>query len=771
MRTLLIIFLFIPIGLFCQNSDKQISNTLHLFFKNKNTALYCHINKTKFIPGEEIWYSVYAFNKNKGKILLTNKNVKISLHKTNGLEVFKNLVYIKRGKTFGNILISKDIKPGFYYLKATLPQINNSEIDEAFYQKIEVINDKESIKNSTIKYDLQILPEGGQLISNVKNKCGFKIVNQSGKGVQMANLKLVDNKNNIVLNNISSNHLGMGSFIFNPKNKKNYFLTHSILKKVKLPKIHSNGINLSLKQNFSKGNVQITLSTNKESLKKILNKKVTIVIHKNSLSKFYTTSFKENIFDLKINIPNKELYSGVNTVTVFFNEKPILERLFFNYKSIPDFSSSIKFIKQEKDSTTLTILNKLNNNTISSNVSISVLASETIANSNRNNIYNSVFLAPFVKGIVEQPSYYFFNINNKKRYDLDLLLLNQGWRKYTWESIFDYQTSKENNIASNGLTIKGYIRKTNIKDSINQILLHSKKNKQFSISPLNENYRFNFKNLDLRLNSQISLSAINNKGQPVKANFFYVIEPNQYYFINKYKSPFKKEFSYTTQTLPFKVSNDTKVLEEVNIEANKLKFEKFTRGRFGVKIDSSLHSFTTIEDYFKFKERLTLRFIRGSSNIPPGYYWTYRDGQIARFIVNGRPATYMNGLLTYSMKNVLEVYFGGKDGFGRRMSHIIFTNGKELEIPKHLKTAKEFKLTTQGFNIQKKFYQPVFQILDDELFLKYGSFYWFPNLIIEKNKTNEFKIYNPYANYNLTFYIEGFTENGNPFSTIVQYKK
>ena len=43
-----------------------------------------------------------------------------------------------------------------------------------------------------------------------------------------------------------------------------------------------------------------------------------------------------------------------------------------------------------------------------------------------------MMLASEIKGLVENPGYYFEADDSMHRRDLDLLLMEQGWRRYEW---------------------------------------------------------------------------------------------------------------------------------------------------------------------------------------------------------------------------------------------------------------------------------------------------------------------------------------------------
>ncbi|MEP6610245.1 MAG: TonB-dependent receptor plug domain-containing protein, partial [Mucilaginibacter sp.] len=73
-------------------------------------------------------------------------------------------------------------------------------------------------------------------------------------------------------------------------------------------------------------------------------------------------------------------------------------------------------------------------------------------------IINNLLLTSELKGYIEQPNYYFTNVNEKTMTDLDLVMLTHGYRSLEWKQIL----KGDNNPAANytgekGLTISGTI--------------------------------------------------------------------------------------------------------------------------------------------------------------------------------------------------------------------------------------------------------------------------------------------------------------------------
>lgn len=771
---LLILLLLATNLTFGQNFDSiQIDTALKSFHNTKSIALHINTNKTTYISNEEIWFSLYAFELENNKITSNNLNVVVQLIDKENTVISKSLLYLENGTVNGKFVLDLKIKSNIYYLHAFIINELHDKNEEYITKPIRITNPNNKEKENTIAninqvLDIQILPEGGHLLTDVNNNCGIKILNSHGKGVELNKITLKDSKGKTVKENISTNHLGMGKFSFTPSKNNSYFISLDEYTK-ELPPVENFGIALNLKQNFKSGDLELELTTNQNSLSLLNDKNITILFHKESLSFSYKIKFLKNYPKITLNIPNKDLFTGVNTITVFNNDlRPILERVFFNFKSIKSNQSLINQISNVKDTFSYKIINTENNLPIITKTSISVLPINTIANKNRGHVYASTYLSPYIKGQLEKPSYYFEDNNIKKLFEIDLLLLNQGWSKYKWANIFNGYKKTFKPIEP-GITISGYVVPLDKSKIPKSILLFSKDSKVIKMINLDSENKFKIKNLAFEKGSNFELSVIDQEEKTIKANFFITTTPSTKHierngkFFEKEKTPTNNE----ENAKPLLITQG-EILNEVIINSNKLKFEKFTRGRFGIKVDSSLYGYTTIANYFKATETLRLKFSEGSIYDPPGFYFFYIDGTKAAFYVDGQKATYSNGLLDIPMEYVEELYHGGKDGYGRRMSNLIYTNGKKRELPEHLKTAKKFSIEN-GFSFQKEVYKPKYIDYESESYQKYGAIDWKTDVISNSIKENVITLINP-GHHDLLFFIEGFTEDGRPFSTTTQYR-
>ena len=170
---------------------------------------------------------------------------------------------------------------------------------------------------------------------------------------------------------------------------------------------------------------------------KIKNKDYFLNFHNGEKINKLKIKFEKNTSIIK-NIKLDNLAYGVNIFTLVDDQNnPIAERLFFNYEGLPLLDFNKTSVKTVKDSLEVYLKFDDKINFKNSNASISILPKRTKSYNKSSNIISQTLLNPYLKGIVENGGYYFKNINDQKKYDLDNLLITQGWSSFDWKSITD----------------------------------------------------------------------------------------------------------------------------------------------------------------------------------------------------------------------------------------------------------------------------------------------------------------------------------------------
>lgn len=751
---------------FCFSQNKKnIDKSYKKYFELSREIPYLHLNKTSFIEGEEIWFQAYILNQKTNKLHQKTTNLYCTIYNQNGTYKQSQLVYVKNGIASGNIKIDSTFNNNIYYIKASSNRMKNFNEKESFFQKINIINNKKSIvKTNTSRYDIQILPEGGHLVESTKSVVGLIVKNDKGKGVEISSGVLLDNKNRIV-KKLQTNQFGIGKFSFTYKPntiykvKVNTFDNKELIKTI--PPANKLGITLNV-TNPNTSFTNITIKTNDKTLQSNINKTYSLYIHNTKFLLKSKIKFKKNTLGYQYSFPNKKLKKGINIITVFNHKnRPILERVFFNYHKSLIAKLNSKVITKTNDSIVLQ-LDKINKNT--AHLSATFLPEKTESYSPDNSIISNFFLKPYIRGHIENSRYYFTNINRKKLDDLDLLLLTQGWSKYNWYNIFNTPPIKKF-LHEKGITINGSINSGKIKDST-LITLFSPQN-SLAINTLIIKNKFSFKNIYINDSSSISFS-IQGKKKLKKPKMVTSLFPKQDTNSIKIKQPLNfTEFKHTNLK---KFIKDRVLLNEITIVGKeKTKHRPFILGtRKRIKItDKTLFKSQTIFSYltklgFAIKgvfPDFTIS-IRGISST------VYLD----EMLIHHGPYTITppsedggNPILD-PMNQMESLYEKTLDDFEE--IHYTRNHGGEIHLyldkvqKKHIRTSSFKSIKPPlGFANTKEYYQPKYFSTSGQEFNKFGAIFWKPNITL---KNHNYSIKVPTLKHKkIKVFIEGITENGN----------
>ncbi|MGC9341532.1 MAG: TonB-dependent receptor plug domain-containing protein [Bacteroidales bacterium] len=271
---------------------------------------------------------------------------------------------------------------------------------------------------------------------------------------------LVDRRGNKILD-ITSNHLGMGSFSFTPEKGEKYFLETKLddskASKYQLPEGIDMGVNLSI-DHFGKDSIYIKLISNIEPASYPPNTDYHLFAHTRGKAKFTAVmDLKEKSRVLAI---QKDLFpTGVSHFTLFnANSNPVSERLvFLNNKGFLNIDIQVNPVvadKRNELSSTVTVRDSYGD-PVQGNFSLAVVKTTELIDDR--NILTELLLSSDLKGNIENPSWYFENYNEIKEKELDILMLTQGWRRFDWANVLVNKKLPVSYEVQNGIEIGGKI--------------------------------------------------------------------------------------------------------------------------------------------------------------------------------------------------------------------------------------------------------------------------------------------------------------------------
>ena len=769
-KIILLLFLIAPfLNIKSQTSEKELFQKYENFAGSTREIVYIHINKSVFLKDEVLGFSAYVFDKSKKEPISITKNLYCTLSNQKDEIIKSKLVKVEDGFANNIFKIDSTFSSGKYKFRAYTNWMLNFNERNFYEHPFLVINpdskkEKNEITNNK-KFKIQVTPEGGHLVARINNVVGIIVKDNQGFGLANKEGKIVDSKNRTIAE-FTLNKFGIARTSITPIFNENYNVVlqnnnSEIIEPIK--NIKNTGIVLSLSNLRDK--LGITIKTNTETKEIIKDREYFLAIHNGHQLKSSTLNFKKDNEISKI-VRYDELFSGINIFTVFDskNNTPILERVFFNPVGISKVKINAIETTKEGDSTLVKMkLNASINLNDLQKISISVLPSTTDSYNFTSDILTKLYLEPYVKGFIQNASYYFSNNSDKTKYDLDNLLITQGWSSYDWKDIFKKQTFPHK--FEQGINLVANING----ESKEGFLAYPLKNNKTQIFKPNENDKaFIQTNLFPEDDEVYRVSLLKKKNRTEKPNLYIQFYPTNIpkLPLESYPIPFRnKTMEIGTTEFSYVNFNDAVMLDEVIIkskekENRKTKIRNKTMGSVEFFTDANSKGGRTLATYLSSR----------------GFNATDYTGKL--LITNPNPNSFNNNiplvildnvqlddfsfLVNFSLNTVdyIEINKSGV-GYGLRggggVIKIVTDPIKRMEqIHSKNETASfEFPLT---FNSPKKYYTPIYKDYFSDIFKKYGVVSWLPNVKVDEKGFVSFKILNTNSN-TVNLYVNGVVNN------------
>lgn len=432
--------------------------------------VFLHLDKSYYNAGENLWFKAYRLNAGTHQQESMKGVVYVDIIGIDGVLVASRIIKVGKGFGQGDFVLPLDLESGEYMVRAYTRYMRNFEDAYFFRKKIyiealpktgenlesELVNTTDtSIKETHIKQlpDLQFFPEGGNMVNDIFNHIGFKVLNPNGKSMEISGI-IVDDEG-VKVAEFRSTKFGMGRFSFKPLQGKQY--SANILYKgneciYNLPIALDKGTLIQVQDLRDKYqvNVQTTDPQGLMDFELLVSQRKGFV---------YTAKISENKKTAVIRIPKDQLSVGIAQFTLL-NSKgiPIAERLAFNQEGV--FSNNIAIASSSsnyaKDVTAeLDIradLTGFKTKDFGADLSVSV-TEVAVAQplEHQLDIRTYLLLNSELKGKIEQAGYYFNSDDPKRSQNLDLLMMTQGWRQF----IMDAQPVSNSFPYEKGITIEG----------------------------------------------------------------------------------------------------------------------------------------------------------------------------------------------------------------------------------------------------------------------------------------------------------------------------
>ncbi|MCE2612787.1 hypothetical protein LVD13_07370 [Flavobacteriaceae bacterium D16] len=759
---------------------ENISNAFSEYNTLFREVAYCHLNKSTFVKGEMLGFSGYVFEKDTKVPSNTTKNLYCVITDNEDKIIKSKLVKVTDGFTHNVFEIDSLFTSGNYTFKAYTNWMKNFEEPNAFVESFRVIDpevestDKITVIENTL--DAQFLPEGGHFVDAVRTNVGVIIRNAKGFGVSNIEGNIYDANNNLITS-FKTNHLGIGRFQLIPSLNEQYVVKINHFNKAfeyVIDDIKAKGIAINI--NNVNNDLAIELKTNERTLRGIKGRPFKLTIHNGKQLKGLPVVFEA--INLVRRVEVEDLSPGINIITLFDeNNQAVLERMFFNYQGIKLVNSGKAIHTKVRDSTRISLpLTAFANGLVENlNISISILPEKTKSYYRHHNIISDTYLQPYVQGYVENAAYYFTDVNRKKKYELDNLLLTQGWSSYNWGQIFKNNVN-DSHAFEDGIVLRANQNNKRQKDFM---LYPLKSNEGMEISLPEDKNSFIVSELYPEEGERLGVATLNKKGKASKPNLYLQFFPSSIpdYYTQVKTLPTRQFAKIQTLTdSPFRISDlrETQMLDEVVVSTSAREIEIR-------KLKES--AFYDVDIFDEAKRRMMLTFANYINVYVPEFFATEQFGnftltrRMPTSLVNGfqTPAVFLDDMLINDLNFFYGFYMdivdyvtindnGIGEGFIGTNGVIRIYTSRDFINEKQNSSFRSFKFPL-AFSKVKKFYVPKYDVYNDAFFEQYGVMGWIPDGQIDARGNLNFTVYNP-ANINMKLFIEGVTDKGDFISEV-----
>ncbi len=521
--------------------EKVLAKLTQYLQQTPQEKVYLHLDKPYYMAGETIWFKGYLFDATLHNLDSVSRVLYVDLIDPSvGKVLIHNVLPCENAMTDGSFKLPDSLVEKTYTVRAYTNYMKNFS-EDWFFQKPVKIWQKKTDSRGDYKAladvaDCQFFPEGGYLVNDVETRLAYKAVNAAGKGIDIEGV-VFENGTDTVLA-FKSTHLGMGNFYFKPQAGKTYVAkikkadgTDGTSREYRegvfpLPEAQAQGLTLAVDNTTNKTNIKVFVNnTQAQTADKA--GEIFVIAHQRGVPCF-SVKAPNTKKAIAVNIPRATIPDdGIVQITLFDAEgQPRCERLVFvnqnkqiNLKITPD---KAEYQPREKVTLTVEATDSLGK-PVEGNFSLAATDGTQVLNDKYGeNLMSYLLLSSdlngkdaILRGVVEDPAYYFDKSIRTASRDLDLLMMTQGWRRFKWHDILTAKPIKPKFLLEQGLSVTGKVMRPNgkISKNVNVTLLIGGENKpMIMVGTADTAGLFGFYNLGFFDTTKIFVQAVKEKG-------------------------------------------------------------------------------------------------------------------------------------------------------------------------------------------------------------------------------------------------------------------
>ena len=440
--------------------------------------VYLHFDNTGYYVGDTIWFKAYTVYAETVKPTTLSRVLHVELVTPRGEVVDSRKLKIENGQCHGEFALSRDYRGGFYEVRAYTRGMLNFGDDYIFSRVFPVYSEPEVAGNyeekemdsffgekkerpSSETYDkvnITFFPEGGHAVKGLRSRIAFRATGKNGEDIAISgNLY---NKAGEPVAALTTLHQGMGVFELTPEEDEYKAIVAYEGKNYTIP----------FKEMLSEGYVMNVDNLNPNAMRITLQKSAslpydTIAVSVACRGRVYAVeAFGLGAEPYTFSISKEKFPAGCLQITAFNTDGDILaERLAFHTK--PNMYIPIKVTQDKPGYKPFEEINMEFDihdhagNPVETTFSLSIRDAATApVTAYQDNMLTNLLLSSEVKGYIENPMQYFTDNSRVTRTKLDLLMMVQGWRRYSWQQMAGVKPFEIKHFVEEGLPLWGQVK-------------------------------------------------------------------------------------------------------------------------------------------------------------------------------------------------------------------------------------------------------------------------------------------------------------------------
>ncbi|MDP4207388.1 MAG: hypothetical protein Q8928_01110 [Bacteroidota bacterium] len=470
-----------------QNRDSTISKLTryasiinHFSMQLPQEKVYLHFDNSAYYQGDDIWFKSYVVTSGQHRASTLSKTLYVELLNPGGEVIDKQILKIENGQCHGSFSLNKlPFYSGFYEIRAYTKYMLNFGEDILFSRTFPVYDKPKKQgayeEKSLLEYgrgyypklrqtpekqkriNLKFFPEGGNLVKGCPSQVAFEATNAYGIPINISGEVVSGDQGAII--RFNTVHDGKGVFSYTPGDKIQKVVIDYNGKKYpfNLPPALPDGIVLRVDNLSSPDSIGITLQVGNGTPGGLFG---LVLMSGSTLQKYLMIDTLEGK-PINFKIDKKNLPAGVSRIILFDAAGHILgDRLVFitrnEFLTIGEKTDKETYNPYEPVNMQFTLADQ-DKNPVKTTFSVSVKDGQNDVKPDQD-IQSNLLLTSEIKCYVHNPGYYFETTDSVHQRALDLLLMVQGWHRYSWAWVdgtkpFELKYKPERALEINGQVV------------------------------------------------------------------------------------------------------------------------------------------------------------------------------------------------------------------------------------------------------------------------------------------------------------------------------